>query len=142
MLEVLYRGADRLRARLRRRRWPETQAVGRLGEDLAHRYLAAHGYRVIARNWRLRHDSGDEADIVALRDGLYVFVEVKTRTTAEDGAPDRAVDADKLRAWRRLARWYMIKASRPDAPRRLDLINVVLEPAPRLLHIEDAFSPE
>jgi putative endonuclease len=140
MFGIIYRAGDRLRARLRPRRCMPTEAVGRLGEDLAHRFLQAHGYQVVGRNWRSQQDSGDEVDLIA-RDGeLFVFVEVKTRTTDTDAAPDRAIDADKLRAWRRVARNYLFRAGRPDAPCRLDLINIVLEPRPRIQHVPDAFS--
>jgi putative endonuclease len=140
MLGLLYRACDRLRSRWRRRHGVQTAAAGSEGEDRAHRYLQQQGYRVVARNWRPSGDAGQEMDLVACKDGVYVFVEVKTRTSDVEGAPDRAIDADKLLALRRLARCYMRKANRAQQPRRLDLINVVLHPRPRVQHIPDAFS--
>ena len=50
--------------------------VGRAGERVAAAYLVANGYRVLARNYRRRWA---EIDVIAQRDGMLVFVEVRTR---------------------------------------------------------------
>src|SRR5215467_2543371 len=88
MIGLIYRAADRIR----RRRYPEDH--GRIGEDLAHRYLREHGCTVIARNYRVASGRG-EIDIVAWHGERLVFVEVKTRASAEFGDPDKAVDMEK-----------------------------------------------
>lgn len=50
--------------------------TGKLGEDKVCEYLMKKGYRIAARNFRIR---GGEIDIIA-EDGFYIaFVEVKTR---------------------------------------------------------------
>src|SRR5580704_7602359 len=85
---LLYRAADAVRRRYLR------HDHGRLGEDLAHRYLRRQGCTVIARNYRTRSGSG-EIDIVAWQGKALVFVEVKTRQTDEYGEPSLAVDAEK-----------------------------------------------
>jgi putative endonuclease len=58
---------------------------------------------VVARNWRCREG---ELDLI-VRDGrLYVFCEVKARTSDLFGAPVEAVTRDKQQRLRRLAaRW-------------------------------------
>ncbi len=56
-LAPLYRLADRLRYR-------QHGDIGRHGEDLAHRYLRAQGFTVVARNWR-PPQGGGEIDIMA-----------------------------------------------------------------------------
>ena len=76
MIRFLYRAADAIR----RRRKPGDH--GRIGEDLAHRHLRRHGCTVVARNYRTRSGSG-EIDVVAWEGEKLVFVEVKTRATAE-----------------------------------------------------------
>jgi Holliday junction resolvase-like predicted endonuclease len=49
--------------------------VGRLGEDIAARFLVKHGFRVVARNWR----SGQlEIDLIVRNDRGIRFVEVKS----------------------------------------------------------------
>ena len=100
-------------------------ALGRYGEELAARLLAARGMVVLDRNWRC--DAG-ELDLV-LRDGEdLVVAEVKTRTSGACGTPHEAVDAAKLARLRRLAaRWLAEHEARPDGV-RVDLV-AVLRPA-------------
>ena len=122
---------DRLRDRLRRRRWVDDQATGRRGEDLAHRFLRAQGFTIVARNFRL--PSGEaEADLIAWEGEELVIVEVKTRETAEFGPPERAVGPDKEEHMTRLARAYAHKADVPWAQVRCDLVSVVLSTPPRI----------
>src|SRR6266850_658421 len=103
---------DHLRHIRQRRILSHDLAVGRHGEDLAHRYLRRHGYTIVARNYRLA--AGDaEADLIAHEGGDIVIVEVKTRTTAAYGPPDRAIGPEKLRHLMRVVREY---ARRTDTP--------------------------
>ncbi len=51
--------------------------LGRLGEEIACRYLQEQGCRILARNLVF---SGGEIDVVAQRASELLFVEVKTRT--------------------------------------------------------------
>ena len=53
-----------------------TTAVGRAAEETAAEFLAAKGCTILAKNWRTRWC---EIDIVAERDGIIYFVEVKYR---------------------------------------------------------------
>ena len=62
--------------------------LGRYGEDLAAKYLAAHGYDVIERNVRYRFG---EVDIIAKKENMLIVVEVKTRRTQTYGMPCEAV---------------------------------------------------
>src|ERR1035438_8487156 len=103
MLHLLYRAADALRRR------SLSADHGRLGEDLAHRYLRRRGCTVVARNYRPPSGHG-EIDLVVWHQEKLVFVEVKTRDTAEFGEPDRAVDADKRQYLARAARDYARRA--------------------------------
>lgn len=88
MFSLIYRAADALRRR------GLTANHGRMGEDMAHRYLRGRGCIVVARNYRPPSGHG-EIDLVVWHGGQLVFVEVKTRDTAEFGEPHRAVDAEK-----------------------------------------------
>ena len=103
MMGWLYRAAGVLRRRAM------GGDHGRIGEDLAHRYLRRKGCTIVARNYRTRSGSG-EIDVVAWQEETLVFVEVKTRSSEEFGAPDRAVDADKQRHLRTAARDYARRA--------------------------------
>ncbi len=50
--------------------------TGRLGEEFVAKYLEEHGYRIAARNYRIR---GGEIDIIAENGSYIAFVEVKSR---------------------------------------------------------------
>lgn len=50
--------------------------VGRIGEDIAGRYLDQSGYKIIERNYRTKYA---EIDLVAKKGNEMVFVEVRTK---------------------------------------------------------------
>ena len=118
----------RLLDRLRDRKRGDT---GRRGEDLAHRFLRAQGYVVVARNYRLA--AGDaEADLICWDSGELVIVEVKTRAGDEYGPPDRAIGPEKERHIARVARAFARKASVPWEQVRCDVVTVVLSRPPQI----------
>ena len=139
-MKFLLRFADRLRHSARLRSWPESQASGRRGEDLAHRFLQQRGFKVVARNYRVRSGAG-EIDLVAWDREMLVFVEVKARRSEEFGSPDRAVDRDKRFALVRAGREYARRANIEWHFVRFDIVSVVLSDPPSVTHIPDAFSP-
>ena len=133
MIGLLYRAADALR----RRRSPEDH--GRLGEDVAHRYLQGRGCVVVARNFRRRSGAG-EIDLVVWHGATLVFVEVKTRASVEFGEPGGAVDEEKQRLLQRAARDYARRAGVDWEKTRFDIVSVVLErPRVRIAWLQDAF---
>ena len=78
--------------------------TGRIGEYHAAQYLEHRGYTILGRNV---HVGPDELDIIAHRDGLLAFVEVKTRTNGRFGDGAEAIDERKIRRMRRAAiRWF------------------------------------
>lgn len=109
--------------------------LGQRGETLAAAHLEANGMQVLARNWRCRLG---EIDIVA-RDGLEtVFVEVKTRTSADFGHPFEAITPVKLQRMRRLALAWCEQTDASPARIRIDAV-AVLAPsdAPAIIeHLE------
>jgi putative endonuclease len=113
-------------------------ALGRYGEDLAHRFLERAGLAVIARNYRPRGGEA-EVDLVARDGDLLVFVEVKTRTTAEYGSPDRAIGTEKQRNIVRAARAFAQRAEIPWSAVRFDTVSVLMTDPPAIEHTKDAF---
>ncbi len=131
---------DWLRDLRRRRVWNRDLATGRRGEDLAHRFLRKRGFTIVARNYRLA--SGDaEADIIATEGDDLVIVEVKARTTAEFGPPDRAIGEEKRAHLVRVARAYAKKTETPWEQVRFDMVTVILKSPPEIEHYRDAFRP-
>jgi putative endonuclease len=131
MLSLIYRAADALR------RSSLGADHGRLGEDFAHRYLRSRGCTVVARNYRPPSGHG-EIDLVVWHQEKLVFVEVKTRGTAEFGEPDRAVDANKRQYLARAARDYARRAGVEWPHVRFDIVAVILAPR-RIEWLRDAF---
>jgi putative endonuclease len=123
-------------AREARKLTPEA-ALGRRGEDMAHRYLQKAGYAVVARNYRAGADS--EIDLVARKGDLVVFVEVKSRRSAEFGAPERAMNTEKHRNIVRGARAYATRGGIDWSQVRFDVISVLFTEPPSILHQQDAF---
>jgi putative endonuclease len=96
--------------------------LGAAGEAMAALYLQACGYRVLDRRWRR---PGGELDLVVARDGLVVFVEVKTRGPGALDRPEAWVHARQRRTLRRLAgRWLAEHPGLAAAGCRCDVIAV------------------
>ncbi len=112
--------------------------LGRLGEERAAAFLAAAGYRVIARNWRC--DQG-EIDLIVERDGEVAFVEVKTRSGTRFGHPFEAITAAKLARLRRLAAAWCDQAKTRPARIRIDAVAVIQRPGadPVVEHLPGVF---
>jgi putative endonuclease len=113
-------------------------AVGAYGERVAVRHLEDAGYTVVDRNWRRR--SG-ELDVVAVRGGTVVFVEVKCRRSGSFGAPGLAVTASKAGRIQGLAQEWLAAHGLTDAVQRYDVVSV-LRPrfgAAVVEHVEGAF---
>jgi putative endonuclease len=121
--------------------------LGRRGERLAADYLRARGYELVASNFKLsvgRNRRGAvvqaEIDLVAYDGPVLCFVEVKTRASDWFAAPEANVDLRKQRQVTRAARAYRRLLGLRGAPRRYDVVTVILpppdaegrEPAPRV----------
>lgn len=112
-------------------------AVGKWGETLAAEYLAGKGYAIVARNWKLQHF---EIDIIAMHNNRLVFVEVKTRTDADDD-PLNAIDRQKILRMTRAADAF-VRNSDFHHEVQFDIIAITgNESNYHLEHIPDAFLP-
>jgi putative endonuclease len=98
--------------------------LGRMGEEMARRFLLERGYSILETNYRT---SRGEIDIIALEGEEFVFVEVKTRKNDRFGTPSEAVDRRKQARLRNLACSYLKKIGSIDAPCRFDVISINLE---------------
>ena len=101
-------------------------ATGRRGELAAYFYLRRQGYIIVARGWRSSRLRGD-IDLIAWDEDTLCFIEVKTRTTRDVATAEAAVDEDKRRTLRRLARNYMRQLPQKDAAARFDILSIYFE---------------
>lgn len=116
-----------------------TQKIfGRLGEDCAAKFLEAHGYKIVARNFRIR---SAEIDIVAQIGNVIVFVEVKARSNVRHGLPSEAVNIRKQRKIIAAAGVFLQDDNFCDCACRFDVVEVYLrgELVEEIRHIENAF---
>ena len=100
--------------------------LGRRSEQLAVRFLRAHGYVIEQTN--VRFPVG-EIDIVA-RDGhTLCFIEVRSTTSAAWGGPLASIGGRKVRRLIRAARWYLsryLSRGRVLSPEtRFDVVSIV-----------------
>lgn len=109
--------------------------TGQDGENRAAAYLQQHGYSIVRKNYRHRRA---EVDIIAQKENLLVFVEVKTRGTDRYGYPEEAVDFRKEALLLDAAGAY-IEETGWQHEVRFDIISITLTLPPTVHHIEDAF---
>lgn len=84
-----------------------TREKGRIGEQIACIYLEKHGYFVIQRNYLKKYG---EIDIIALKDGVVNFFEVKSVIDKGNSKGYRSEDNVhelKLRKLRRVIQSYL-----------------------------------
>jgi len=114
------------------------KTFGKLGEDAATQYLEAAGYTIVARNFRIR---SAEIDIIAQRDDLLAFVEVKTRSNTRHGLPSEAVTLRKQKKIIEAAGVFLQDEKFCDCACRFDVVEVFLsgERVEEINHIENAF---
>jgi putative endonuclease len=112
------------------------QSIGRWGEQAACDYLCERGYEVVERNVRTPHG---EIDLVARKDGITVFVEVKARTGRSLGPPEIAVTPRKQAHMLASADYY---AGQHELDHwQIDVIAVQkIEGKVEIVHFENALS--
>jgi putative endonuclease len=83
-----------------------SRAKGNLAEDKAYEFLLKHGFAVIERNFYSRFG---EIDIIALKDGVLHFIEVKSALEYETAVEN--ITKSKLSKLIKTAYVYMKKNS-------------------------------
>ena len=112
--------------------------LGQRGEEMASHFLRRKGYKIVERSYRSRLG---EIDLIAAKDGVLVFCEVKTRLNKKFGEPFESVTSRKQKQLRKLAELYILSHS-PDLNYRFDVVSIFLTPQRQLKeisHIENAF---
>ncbi len=111
--------------------------VGRWGEDLATNYLKNKGYEILDRNV---HTPYGELDIICSKNGMIIFVEVKTRTNIELGYPEAGLTKVKISHLIQACEEYLML--HPNLPEEwsIDLIAIIGKPGisyPNIEHFEN-----
>jgi len=98
------------------------QMVGKMGEDLAVKFLKKKGYKIIERNFRA--DKFGEIDIIAKNKNEIVFVEVKTKTDEQFGSAEEEFTYQKKKKMYRAIQNYLFKKYLTSHDWRADLIAI------------------
>ncbi len=95
---------------------------GQRAEDAALAYLRAAGLALVERNYRTPGRGGGEIDLILReRDGTLVFVEVRSRQSADFGGAPGSIGAVKQRRIVFAARHYLMRWPSPP-PCRFDAV--------------------
>ena len=78
----------------------------KLGEQLAEDYLLQRQYTVLHRNWR---HSRHEIDIIALKNDVLHFVEVKLRSSKAFGMPEENVTKKNFKFLKQAAEEFLFQ---------------------------------
>lgn len=100
-----------------------TKKLGGLGEKIAKDFLVNKGFKILETNYATKLG---EIDIIAKdKNGVLVFIEVKTRITEKFGLPREAVTVAKQRKIRLVAQEYLQKTDGFNKPARFDVIEIL-----------------
>lgn len=117
----------------------ERHRRGLAGEQTAIEFLERRGWRILAHRFRLGRI---EVDLIARKENVVAFVEVKTRRSRAFGSPFEAVTWAKKREIIRVAEAWRRRSGRLTDIFRFDVIGVTAgREGMRVEHVEDAFRP-
>jgi len=115
-----------------------TRERGQVAENIAADFLKRNGYRIVERNFTCKLG---EIDIIA-RDGEeLVFVEVRSRNSAQSRDPIHSVDRRKQQKIVKAAQVYLSKFRSPQAA-RFDVALVTVGSKPEVSIIPNAFQTD
>ena len=130
----------------------DTKRVGAMGERIAEGYLKNKGYQVLDKNYSSKSSRGPlrgEVDLVAKKDDIISFIEVKTLRLAslaqgEPFSPEEKVNFGKQRKLVKAAESWLIKKRIPlDTKWQIDVIAIEIVPQNKkvnISHFENAIS--
>lgn len=114
----------------------EKQNIGKLGEDIAVKYLENHDYRVLERNYRkpwgeidiIASESVAKNQFLALKSQELVFFEVKTQNQKFEWRPEENITRHKKHQLSRIVATYLKEHKIPESQDwRIDVLAIKLD---------------
>ncbi len=111
------------------------EKVGYIGEDIVVKFLKKRGYEILAKNYAYTSDSAyrsgikkGEIDIIAKKDRIIHFVEVKTLATDKEGfLPEDKVNWQKTRKIIKAAQIWLARQGLREVAWQIDVAAVILD---------------
>ncbi len=115
-----------------------TKTIGNYGESKAADYLIEQGYSIIERNYRT---NGGEIDIIAYKEKILVFVEVKSLPNGSPELLQTELNRGKLQRIVKTSKRFLLKHRQySNSYVRYDVIVIDMPGYPDVYHIENAFT--
>ena len=115
-----------------------TKSIGNEGEYRAAKYLESKGFEIIERNWRTKLG---EIDIIAVKNDILVFVEVKTLPNGTLDMIQRELNYQKRQRIIKTSKRFLLKHREySNSYVRFDVIVIDMPGMDPVYHIENAFS--
>jgi len=117
---------------------------GSLAEKIATDYLKNKGYRILAKNYISKWASFDrkEIDIIAKKDDIITFFEVKSLSAQKGFLPEDKVDFKKQRKIIKTAERFLLeKKISLEEKWQIDVISIRIDPdskKAKIRHLENA----
>jgi putative endonuclease len=112
-------------------------STGKKGEELACEFIKNKGFFILETNWRYRHS---EVDIIASKENVLHFFEVKTRKNILFGLPEASVGNKKMTKLKQAAQAYLYEHPEWNML-QFNILSIVLakKEIPEYFMIEDVF---
>ena len=114
----------------------EKQNIGKLGEDIAVKYLEKHGYNILDRNYRkpwgeidiIASENIGKNQFLAQQSDELVFVEVKAQNQAFEWRPEENITRHKKHQLSRIVTSYLKTNKIPENQNwRIDILAITLD---------------
>ncbi len=109
---------------------------GKVFENIAENYLKAKGFEILGRNYRTRQG---EIDIIAKKENLIIFVEVRGKTSDSFGLSEESINTSKTMKILETAKHFIYQNNLFDYDYRFDLIAININ---QVNHIENIITLE
>jgi len=80
--------------------------VGKKGEEVAAKFLQEKGYKILERNYSTKFG---EIDLIASKNNILSFVEVKLKQSEDFGTPEEMIGRGKLARVQHMAEFYLLE---------------------------------
>ncbi len=114
----------------------EKQNIGKLGENIAVKYLEKHGYKILDRNYRkpwgeidiIASENIGKNQFLARQSQELVFIEVKTQNQEFEWRPEENITRHKKHQLSRIVTTYLKSNKIPeDQNWRVDVLAITLD---------------